>query len=160
MTATASRSNTKLLGRRQLLKLAVASVLLISACTDVKEEESVSNRALSELGRLLDEMADDNQRETLISIAERIETKARELVAEHQTFVGDFDRMLNDRDVTETQLGELINAYTKRRTSLRNNLLQLQDELHASLSPEDWAEVVVVLNQAGKAVSGYTLQGS
>ena len=157
MTTIASRVDTKLLGRRQLLKLAVASVLLISACTQVKEEESESHRALSELGRLLDEMADDNQRETLISIAERIETQARELVAEHQTFVGDFNRMLNDRDVTETQLGQLINAYTDRRTFLRNNLLQLQDQLHTSLSPTDWAEVVQVLNRGGNAVSDYTL---
>ena len=160
MTSPILHTDTKLLDRRQLLKLAVASMLLIIACTEIKEEEPESHRALSELGRLLDEMADDNQRDTLISIAERLETQARELVAEHQTFVSDFNRMLNDRDVTETQLGELINAHTKRRTSLRNNLLQLQDELHASLSPEEWAEVVVVLNQAGEAVSGYTLQES
>ena len=160
MNTTAPHTHTKLLRRRQLLKLAVASVLLIGACTEVKEEESESDRALSELGRLLDEMADDDQRATLISIAERIETQARKLVAEHQAFVGDFNRMLNDRDVTETQLGELINVHTKRRTSLRNNLLQLQNELHTSLSPEDWAEVLLVLNQAGEAVSGYTLQES
>ena len=157
---TPIHTDTKPLNRRQLLKLAVASVLLISACTAVKEEESDSDRALSELGKLLDEMAGDDKQQALIGIAERLETQARELVAEHQAFVVDFNRMLNDRAVTETQLGELINAYTKRRTSLRNNLLQLQDELHTSLSPEDWAEVVQVLNHAGKALSGYTLDES
>jgi hypothetical protein len=157
---TPIHTDTKPLNRRQLLKLAVASVLLISACTAVKEEESDSDRALSELGKLLDEMAGDDKQQALIGIAERLETQARELVAEHQAFVVDFNRMLNDRAVTETQLGELINAYTKRRTSLRNNLLQLQDELHTSLSPEDWAEVVQALNHAGKALSGYTLDES
>ena len=157
---TPIHTDTKPLNRRQLLKLAVASVLLISACTAVKEEESDSDRALSELGKLLDEMAGNDKQQALIGIAERLETQARELVAEHQAFVVDFNRMLNDRAVTENQLGELINAHTKRRTSLRNNLLQLQDELHTSLSPEDWAEVVQVLNHTGKALSGYTLDES
>ena len=157
MTTPIAHAGTKLFNRRQLLKLAVASVLLISACTEVKEEESESDRALSELGRLLDEMADDDQRATLISIAERIETEGRHLISEHEAFVNQFNRMLNDRDVTETQLGKLINAYADRRTFLRNNLLQLQAQLHRSLSPSEWAEVVQVLNRSGKAVSGYTL---
>jgi hypothetical protein len=157
MTTSALQADTKLLDRRQLLKLAAASVLLISACTEVKDEPE-SDRAISELASVLDEMASNDQQQTLIGIAERIETQARELVAEHQAFIADFNRLLNDRDATETDLGQLINAYADRRTFLRNNLLRLQDQLHTSLSPEEWAEVVKVLNRAGKSVSGYTLQ--
>ncbi|MBT8127539.1 MAG: hypothetical protein HKP12_13835 [Gammaproteobacteria bacterium] len=156
MSTPNHQTDTKLLDRRQLLKLAAASVLLLSACTEVKDEPA-SDRAISELRSLLDEMTSNDQQQTLIGIAERIEAQARDIIAEHQAFVDDFNQMLNDRYVTETQLGQLINAYAKQRVSLRNNLLLLQDELHTSLSPEQWAEVVQVLNQTGKAVTGYTL---
>ena len=156
MSTPTLQAENRRIDRRQLLKLAAASVLLINACTH-KKQEPESQRALSELGSLLHEMADIDQRETLISIAERIESEGRYLVIEHQAFVSKFNTMLNDRDVTGTQLGKLINAYAERRAILRNNLLHLQDELHAYLSPEEWAEVVRLLNRAGKAVRGYTL---
>jgi hypothetical protein len=150
------QAEKKRIDRRQLLKLAAASVLLISACT-CKQEEPESERVLSELGSLLHEMADIDGRETLISIAERIESEGRYLVIEHRAFVSKFNTLLNDRDVSETQLGKLINAYAKRRATLRNKLLHLQEELHASLSPDEWAEVVRLLNRTGEALSGYTL---
>jgi len=150
------QAEEKRIDRRQWLKLATASLLLINACAR-KKEEPESQRALSELGSLLQEMAGIDQRETLISIAERIESEGRYLVIEHQAFVSKFNTMLNDRDVTGTQLGKLINAYAERRAILRNNLLHLQDELHASLSPDEWAEAVRLLNRAGKTVRGYTL---
>ena len=95
----------------------------------------------------------------LQSIARRIEIRARNLAAEHQEFVDSFDRLLSEHDTTEAQLYQLIDKYTKRRRWLRDDLLYLQDELHASLGPEDWARVVQVLNQTGKAVGSYTLSG-
>jgi hypothetical protein len=42
----------------------------------------------------------------------------------------------------------------------RNDLLHLQDELHHALKPDEWAEVVRVLNRAGKSLAVYTLSGS
>ena len=157
MTTAVQQTGTELLDRRQLLKLAAASVLLVSACAKVKEKPE-SEKAISELASVLDDIASNGQQPKLITIAERIESQARELAAEHRAFIADFNRMLNDRDVTETELGRLINTYAERRAFMRNNLLQSQDKLHTSLSPEQWTEVVQVLNRAGTAVSGYTLQ--
>ena len=54
----------------------------------------------------------------------------------------------------------MIDAYAKRRQWLRNDLLHLQDELHASMTPDDWARVVQVLNQTGKALASYTFSGA
>jgi hypothetical protein len=79
---------------------------------------------------------------------------------EHQEFVDSFDRLLGEYETTEAQLHQMIDTYVKRRKWLRDDLLYLQDELHASLEPEDWARVVQVLNQTGKAVGSYTLPGA
>lgn len=79
---------------------------------------------------------------------------------EHRTFSDNFDRLLSTYDATLAQLEQLIETYNSRRTLLRNDLLHLQDELHAAMTPDQWAEVVRVLNQTGKSIAGYTLSGS
>ena len=105
---------------------------------------------------MLDNM-DDNEQALVTSIAQRIRGRANELAAEHRTFTDSFDRLLSTYDATEAQLEQLIEAYNRQRTLLRNELLHLQDELHAAMTPDQWAEVVRVLNRAGKSIAGYTL---
>jgi len=115
--------------------------------------------SINNLATALSSITDNENQAMLQSIARRIEIRARNLAAEHQEFVDSFDRLLSEHDTTEAQLYQLIDKYTKRRRWLRDDLLYLQDELHASLGPEDWARVVQVLNQTGKAVGSYTLSG-
>ena len=112
---------------------------------------------MNELDRQLDEIADDEQQLKLSSIAQRIQTAARELAAEHRTFTESFNLLLSRYDATEAQLVQLIEAYNRQRTLLRNELLHLQDELHVAMTADQWAEVVKVLNRAGKSIAGYTL---
>lgn len=153
---TSRNDYTTLLSRRQALKLAAASVLLISGCATFRQGSDL-DAAMSDLDGTLDEITGNGKQVWLASIARRIGIRARDLVAEHQEFVDSFDRLLSERDVTEAQLKQIIEAHVKHREWLRNDLLRLQDELHASMTPDDWAEVVQVLNRAGKAVANRTL---
>ena len=115
---------------------------------------------MNELDRQLDEITDDEQQLKLSSIAQKIQTAARELATEHRTFTDSFESQLSSYDATKAQLEQLIEAYNRQRTSLRNELLHLQDELHAAMTPDQWAEVVKVLNRTGKSIAGYSLSES
>lgn len=148
----------KLFSRRQAIKLAAASVLLVTGCTNARQDSDL-NAAMSELNRLLDEM-DDKEQKRVTSIVQRIQGRASELSDEHRTFTDSFDRLLAAYDTTELQLEHLIDTYNRRRTQMRNELLHLQDELHVAMTPDDWSEVVHVLNRAGKSLAGYTLSGN
>ena len=144
------------LSRRQLLKLAVSSALLLSGCAGMQNRSDL-DAAISDLGTVLDEIEANGAQHELTSIAQRINDRTRELATEHQTFVDNFDRMLSDYESSEPQLMRLIDTYGKRRRLLRDDLLHLQQALHDAMTPEDWARVVRVLNQAHKALAGYTL---
>jgi len=148
--------HSTLLSRRQALKLAVASVLLVTGCSTMTSSSDL-DAATNDLGIVLNQLGGDSEQEQLASIARRIQSRARALAAEHREFVNSFDSLLNEYDATEAQLEQLIEAYASKRKSMRNDLLHLQDELHAALTPDQWAEVVLVLNQTGNALSAYTL---
>ena len=148
-----------LVNRRRLLEVAVASLLVVSGCATLRQTTELDS-SINNLATALAGIPDDGNQVTLQSIARRIEIRARNLAAEHQEFVGSFDRLLSEYETTEAQLHQMIDKYAERRKWLRDDLLYLQDELHASLEPEDWARVVQVLNQTGKAVGSHTLSGA
>ena len=157
MKTDTESNNAKPLDRRWFLKLAVASMLVVTACTNTRHGSDL-DAAMSELEQLIDDMdPDDQQRVT--TIAQRIRASARELADEHRTFTGNFDHLLSTYDTTEAKLEQLIVDYGKRRTQMRDDLLRLQDQLHTAMAPEDWAEVVRVLNRAGKSLAGYQMRG-
>ena len=118
------------LNRRQVVQLAAAA-LLVAGCASDSPGEQVR----------------------MASIARRIENRSRALVAEQEEFTNGFNIMLNTRDITEAQLTDLIDGQSERREWLRNDLFRLQDELHAELTPEEWTEVVEVLNRKGETVA-------
>jgi len=94
-----------------LLKLGVAAVLLVSGCATFRRESDL-DAALGNLNQVLAELEPDAKRARVVSIAERIETRARELVAEHRNFVDRFDQLLGEHDVPEAQLTEMIDAHS------------------------------------------------
>ncbi|WP_455199987.1 hypothetical protein [Kaarinaea lacus] len=128
----------------------------MSGCASFTRESEL-DAPLRELRALLEGSTSESKRLVLVSIAERIEIRARDLVAEHREFVSSFDSLLREYEVTETQITQLIEAHARRRKWLRNDLLQLQDELHAAVSQEEWTKLVQVLNQTSKALVSYTL---
>jgi uncharacterized protein YlxW (UPF0749 family) len=146
------------LDRRQLLKLATASILVVTGCASTRGGSGL-DAAVSELGRLTEEM-DGKEQQRITAIVQRIQEQANGLADEHRSFTDSFDRLLAANDATETQLQQLVENYNDRRVLKRNELLHLQDELHAAMRPEDWAEIVRALNRAGKSLAGYTLSGS
>ncbi len=147
------------MNRRRLLEVAVASILVVSGCVSLRQTSELDT-SITSLTTTLDTISDDGNQVMLQSIARRIEIRARSLAAEHQEFVDSFDRLLSEYEATEAQLHKVIDKYAKRRRWLRDDLLYLQDELHASLEPEDWTKVVEMLNQTGRAVGSYTLSGT
>ena len=151
-------STAKPLDRRQFLRLAAASMLVVSACTSTRHGSDLDT-AMDELNQLLDDM-DPAEQQRVSAVARRIQASARELADEHRAFTGNFDHLLRTYDTTEAQLEQLITDYGKRRKQMRDDLLHLQDELHTAMTPDDWSRVVRVLNRAGKSLTGYTLSGS
>ena len=147
------------ISRRQALKLAVSSVLLITGCTSMRSGSGLDS-AVDELNSLLDETVTDSEYTLLSAIAGKIENRARQLVAEHKTFTDNFDRLLSTYDTEEAQLKQLVEGYVIRRKGLRDDLLRLQDELHFAMTPDEWDRVVQVLNRTGDAISSYTLSGA
>ena len=156
MSTHLKQADTNLLNRRLLLKLAVASLFLTTGCTNTRHETDL-DAAMSDLNRKIDEIDDNERLLKLVSITQRIKASTRELATEHRIFTDNFDRLLGTYDATEEQLEQLIETYSRQRALLRNNLLHLQDELHAAMTPDEWAEIVHVLNQAGKSLANYTL---
>ncbi len=149
-----------MVGRRQFLKLAAAALLLVSGCATFRGGSDLDEYQ-EELRRLLDDLAGNyGEQVRLTSIARRIEIRSRELVAEHQEFVDTFNSLMSTRDVTEVQLRQSVDSYSHRRNWLRNDLLQLQDELHNELAPDEWAEVITILNRTGQTVARSSVSGA
>ena len=149
-----------IIGRREFLNLAVASMVLVSGCATFRGGSDLETYQ-DELRQLLDDLAENHgERVRLMSIARRIEIRSNELVAEHQEFVDTINSLMNVRDVTEVQLRQSVDNYSGRRGWLRNDLLQLQDELHNELAPDEWAEVITILNRTGRAVARSSFSGA
>ncbi|MBT8120770.1 MAG: hypothetical protein KJN89_13735 [Gammaproteobacteria bacterium] len=153
------QNDQKLINRRQALKLAISSVLLVTGCATTSSSSDLDT-AVNELNGLLIDASMDSDRYLLVSIANKIENKARELVAGHKVFIDDFDQLLSNYDSTENQIKQTAEAYGNRRRQLRDELLHLQDELHTAMTPDEWDKVVQVLNQTGKAIASYSLSES
>lgn len=147
------------MSRRQVLRLAISSVLLVTGCTTMRKSSDLDT-AVNDLNGLLSETAAENKHTLLSSIARKIESRARELVAEHKNFTESFDQMLSTYETSDAQLSQVVQTYSTRRKQLRDDLLHLQDELHFAMTPDEWDKVVQVLNQAGDAISAYTLSGT
>lgn len=144
------------LERRRVLRLAAASVLVVGGCANLNRTSDL-DASLQDLDTLLAQSAPEGAQDDVNAIARRIESRARDLATEHREFVNGFDRMLAKHSATEAQLDQLIEIHQRRRTWLRNDLLYLQEELRAALSPQDWAQVAKVLNETGTGVTVYTL---
>ena len=140
------------LNRRQLLRLAVASLAVLAGCATARRHSSLDGYH-EELRQLLEGFARGPGNETdLASIARRIEMRSAELVAEQQEFYDTLDRQLKAREVTQETLEQTIEGYSSRRALLRNDLLALQDELHEALGAEEWRQALEVLNRMGLRV--------
>ena len=109
-----------------------------------------------ELGRGSLSKSSEELNERLTRMDERMKAQSQALLETHETFLVEFDEMATNRAATSGELNELVDNYVERRTSQRDDLLRLQDELHAALPPDAWADVRGVLNRRSEAIAAGT----
>jgi len=156
MMTVAQDIETSRVSRREAMRvgLAAASLLVVWGCQSLKGSRADLDKAHRSLRRTLDNIAEDDHRQArLASIARRIENRSRELVEEYDEFRASFDALSRDRETTQTQLQELVSVFTDRRTTQRNSLLYLQDELRAELTSEEWDQAVEALLETKRALA-------
>ena len=147
------------ISRRRVLQLAAASMLVISGCS-VFRTTSDLEAARDDLRALLTELADGEAETTqLLAIGHRIDTRASELVGEHEAFIENFNKLAASRDVTADELTSMVVDYEARRAWLRNDLLRLQDTLKAALPADEWTSALGILNRKGEAIAGSAKAG-
>ncbi len=148
-------SEASIMSRRDALRvgLAAASLMFVAGCRSSGRSADLA-AAHADLRRALDDFAVDGaERARLSSIAERMADASRKLLEVRQAFVDDFDRLAADPDVSSGDLQHMADGFGARSTALRDDLLRLQDELHAELTREEWVEVVEVLNRKARTLS-------
>lgn len=136
--------------RQVLISLAGAALLVASGCAAFRRDSEL-DAALAELETLLTAIGGDKD-DDLVAIAEKINAQSRGLLQAHDYFATEFNRQAADRTVSESALSTLVRNYDSNRTALRNQLLHSQDELHAAVPQDSWAEVLDVLNRKSRAV--------
>ena len=145
--------------RRQTTRLALGIALLLAGCRSTSQVSEL-DRAAQDLQALLDDNGEIAGRDDLAAIASRIRLKLGELVDLHQGFTDEFDRGLVDYATSQDQLKQIAVTYGRRRRSLRNDLLFLQDELRQAVNEEEWRSIVEILNQASDTISAYSFSGT
>ena len=141
------------LNRREfLLGLGAAALVIAWGCATFRRGSEL-DAAFADLNALLNQAsgADTGQ---LASIAKRIRAESLKMVDAHETFVKTFNDKASSRLVTGKDLQEQVDDYALHRQSLLNDLLYLQDELHAALPPDAWPDVLEVLNRKSQAIDG------
>ena len=142
------------LNRREALRISLASsaLLLIAGCSAFRKSESDLDKAFRNLTTTMDSLAaDSDQQASLISIAERIEQSCRDLTFEHDAFVEQFEVEAQRRDTSAAELEKIVQGFGQRRTSERDQLLRIQDELRAELTEQEWVTAVKALDQTREA---------
>ena len=145
---------TATLNRREALRISLASsaLLLIAGCSAFRKSESDLDKAFRNLDTTMDSLAaDSDQQASLISIAERIEKTCRDLTFEHDAFVEQFEAEAQRRETSSAELEKIVQGFGQRRTSERDQLLRIQDELRAELTEQEWATAVKALDQTREA---------
>ena len=104
--------------------------------------------AVEDLSRELNAAADSDAEERELQVlAAKLVEQARTLSRSHARFTRNFRRDLADRAVASDQLLAAIDTYDRRYRTDLISMLELQDQLHQSLEPEEWREVAASLNQ-------------
>jgi hypothetical protein len=144
------------LSRRDLLvSLTASSLALATGCATFRSESEI-DAAFNDLEALL-QRVDHDANDRAVLIAERMKTGSLALLDTHEAFVTGFNHRAADRSVTKQDLDDFVDGYLETRKSQRDELLRLQDELHAALPPYAWPEVVEVLNRRSRAVKAGTV---
>ena len=127
--------------------LAGAALLALSGCASFRGSKSDLDKATTDLRKLLESFGGDGARQArLASIGHRIENRCQEVIELKSDFIrrmGDHSRR---RETPSTELTALVDDFSVRRVTYREELLGVQDELRQALTEEEWDQAVQVLN--------------
>jgi chromosome segregation ATPase len=139
--------------------LAAAALVALGGCSMFRRSSDLDT-AYSDLQKTLDNLTEDEVRQSrLASIARRIENRCQELTQEHDEFRDRFDSLSRNRDTTSAELVEVVEGFAARRTTQRNELFRLQDELRRELTEEEWDLAVDALAQTQEAYTRPKVSG-
>jgi len=144
--------------RRDALRitLAAAAMMVVAGCqtSPGSSELEAANKALR---NTLEGMpASKERRARLVAIARRIETQSEAMLDDFRAFYDEFDKASIDRTVSGAELERMGREFQTRRVAQRNEMLELQDELRAELTDEEWQEVVETLNRKAASLTRST----
>ena len=148
-------TNRKMNRRRFLVAVSAAALLLMSACATFRRESEI-DAAFADLESLLNS-AGGNDPDEVAAIAERMKTATRALLDTHEAFMKEFNDQAANRNVTPGDLDALLNDYLASRKTQRDALLNMQDELYATIPADAWPEIQKVLNRKSKVIAGGTV---
>lgn len=154
-----SVENKASLYRREfLIGLGAISLMLATGCATFRSGSEL-DASFADLDALLNQ-APGVDNDQIATIAKRIRDRSQKLVDTHETFVKTFNDMASNRSVTDKEIQKLGDDYNVDRQIRRNDILHLQDELHAALPPDVWADVLKVLNRKSQAIAAGNISGS
>ena len=103
--------------------------------------------ATTDLRNLLDSFEGDGARQArLASIGHRIENRCREVIELKADFIRRIGDLSRRTETPSSELTALVEDFSSRRVTYREELFGVQDELRQSLTKAEWDQAVQVLN--------------
>ena len=150
--------------RREFLNvgLAGAALLALTGCATFQgSKKSDLDKATTDLRNLLNGFEGDGARQArLASIGHRIENRCREVIELKSDFTRRFADLSRRRETPSAELTALVEDFSVRRVTYRDELLGVQDELRQALTREEWDQAVQVLNSGMDAFSQTRIERS
>ena len=78
------------------------------------------------------------------------------MIDRHQSFVQEFDKLASERGTSNDDLLRLSANNDADRSTNRDQLLLLQDKLHAVVPPDLWPDIQELLNRKADLLSNQT----
>ena len=150
--------------RREFLNLGLAgaALLALTGCATFQgSKTSDLDKATSDLRQLLEGFEGNGARQArLASIGHRIENRCREVIELKADFIKRLGDLSRRRETPSTELTALVEDFSVRRATYRDELLGVQDELRQALTREEWDQAVQVLNSGLDAFSQTRIERS
>ena len=132
--------------------LAGTAFLASSGCAAFRSKSEI-DAAFADLEALLEA---GNQSDA-VEIAKRMKVGSYALLETHESFVTQFDSSARNRGVAASDLHAIVDDYLASRKSQRDEILRMQDELHAAIPASAWQEIHEVLTRKVDAVAAGTV---
>jgi hypothetical protein len=142
--------------RREFLYVGLtgAALLTLTGCATFRGSKSDLDKATTDLRNLLNGFEGDAARQArLASIGHRIENRCREVIELKTDFTRRLEALSRRRETPSAELSALVEDFSVRRATYRDELLGVQDELRQALTREEWDQAVQVLNSGLDAFS-------